>query len=222
LRITGTGTDAILLADRVDVYLVDRNGRTVYHGAGDELEVAREGPQPKDEPRYQQISLPSRIYEKFHDQEVGIRLDYSLTLFGLEGAFSLPALNGEERTPGWGWCQTRMNEAGTAVSLHCMKPGRPPTCATAFLESMRSGAQNPSRSSCLSDYGPFYEHPVPDDMARFGTSLPFRDPTGLAKYPVDGSQLAQSRVVIRTYQPEDHFTRTLVIPNAKLSDWEAQ
>jgi hypothetical protein len=62
----------------------------------------------------------------------------------------------------------------------------------------------------------------PDNLTRFGTNLPFRDPSGLAKFPVDGSQLPQSRVVIRMYEPEDHFTRSLVIPRIKLSDWEAQ
>ena len=222
LRITGMGSEAILLADRVEVHVFDSEGRVVYHGIGEEFEVPREGPEPKEEPLYQQISIPMPIYEKVHDQDLTVRMDYSLTLFGLDGSFSLPALNGDERTPAWGWCQTKMNEAGTAVQLHCMKPGRGPTCGTVFLENLTSGARNPSRSSCLSEYAPFNDRPVPDVMARFGTSLSFRDPTGLAKYPVDGSQLPQSRVVIRTYLPEDHFVRTLMIPRTKLRAWESQ
>jgi hypothetical protein len=40
-----------------------------------------------------------------------------------------------------------------------------------------------------------------------------------AQYPVDGSQLAESQVVLRTYQPLDHFTRRLVIPEIRLKDW---
>jgi hypothetical protein len=221
IRITGMGYDTILLADRVDVFLIDDNGRTVYHGAGGDLEVAREGPQPHEEPRYQQFPIPRSIYDKVHDQNLTVRLDYSLTLFGLDKSFSLPALNGETRTPDWGWCRSKMNEAGTAVMLHCMKPGTPPTCATAFLENATSGVRNPSRSACLSEYGPF-QNGFSDDISRFGVSFPFRDPAGLAKYPVDGSQLPESRAVIRMYQPEDHFTRTLVIPNTKLLDWESQ
>ena len=222
VRVTGTGNDAILLVDRVDVYLEDGNGRVVYHGAGEEFEVRREGPQPKDEPTYQQVSIPGSIYDKVHDQELAVRLDYSLTLFGLDKSFSLPALNGEARTQDWGWCQTKMNDAGTAVALHCMKPGRGPICATAFLENMTSGARNPSRSACLSEYAPFNDNPVPDDMSRFGVNFPFRDAAGLAKYPVDGPQLPQSRVVIREYQPEEHFTRSVMIAKAKLRDWESQ
>jgi hypothetical protein len=56
-------------------------------------------------------------------------------------------------------------------------------------------------------------------MGRFGRNLPFHDPTGLAHYPVDGSQLAESQVVLRSYQPLDHFIRRLVIPEIRLKDW---
>jgi hypothetical protein len=63
---------------------------------------------------------------------------------------------------------------------------------------------------------------VPDNFSYFGTNLPFRDPSGLARFPVDGSQLPQSRVVVRMYEAEDHVTRSLVLPQIKLSDWEAQ
>ena len=222
LRISGMGNDAVLITDRVDVLLMDRGGRVIYHGAAGELEVAREGPHPREDPRYQQIPVPRQIYDRVRDQLLEVRLDYSLTLFGLDKSFSLRALNGDARTPDWGWCQTKMNDPGTAVMLHCMKPGRAPTCATVFLQNMTSGAQNPARSACLSEYGSIYDRPIPDDMARFGVNLPFRDPAGLAKYPVDGPQLPQSRAIIRMYKPEDHFTRTLLIPNTKLVDWESQ
>ena len=222
LRVTGVGNDAILKADRVDVYLMDRNDRVIYHGAGGGLEVAREGPQPKEEPKYQQFPVPKAIYDRARDQDLSVKLEYSLTLFGLDKSFSLPALNGDVRTADWGWCRTKMNDPGTNVMLHCMKPGTAPTCATVFLENTTSGARNPSRSACLSEYGPFYDQPAPDDISRFGTNLPFRDPAGLAMYPVNGPQLPQSRVVIRQYQPQDHFTRTVTIWHAKLSDWEEQ
>jgi hypothetical protein len=53
-------------------------------------------------------------------------------------------------------------------------------------------------------------------------NLPFRDPSGLTHFPVDGPQLPTSRVVLRLYQPEDHFTRHLVIPAVTLQDWESK
>lgn len=156
------------------------------------------------------------------DQLVQVRVDYSLTIFGVSKSYAMPALEGDQRMPGWGWCQTKVNEARTALELRCMEPGDGPICGTVLLENPSADKQNPGRLFCYSDYGPFRNHPLPDNFARFGTNLPFRDLSGLTKFAVDGAQLPQSRVVIRMYEPEDHFTRSLVIPEIKLGDWEAQ
>jgi len=59
-------------------------------------------------------------------------------------------------------------------------------------------------------------------MGRLGLDLHFRELNGLAHYPVDGNQLAQGQVVIRNYQPVEHFVWRLIIPQIKLSDWEPQ
>jgi hypothetical protein len=222
LQVAGVPNDAILLTDRVEVHMTGRDGNTAYHGNGDGLEAAREGPSPADEPIYQQIEVPMSLYRRAKDQPVEMQIDYSLTLFGLSRSYSMAALDGDERMPEWGWCQTKMNEAGTAVELHCMEPGKGPICGTAFLENAVTGARNPARSTCRSDYSPYGYHPLPDSLVRFGANLPFRDPSGLAKYPVDGPQLPNSRVVIRVYEPQDHFTRSLAISQIKLKDWEAQ
>ena len=222
LQIGSVRNDAILLADRVEVHVIGQDGRVIYHGTGDSFEVAREGAKPPETPVYQEIAMPISVYLSTKDQAVQVRVDYSLTLFGLARSYSLPALNGAERMPAWGWCNTKMNKPGTAVELRCMAPGKEPICGTAFLENASTGAHNPARSSCRSDYGPFRDEPLSYSLTRFGAGLPFRDPSGLAKFPVDGAQLPQSRVVIRMYEPEDHFTRSLVIPQIKLKDWEAQ
>jgi hypothetical protein len=222
LQVAGVRNDAILLVDHVEVQLIGQDGRVLYHGAGEPFEFAREGPKPPEVPIYQQMAIPMSLYSSAKDQAVQVRVDYSLTLFGLGRSYAMPSLDGDERMPGWGWCKTKMNEAGTAVELHCIEPGKGPMCASAFLENASSGAQNPPRSSCESEYRPFGDKPTPDNFARFGGNLPFRDPSGLAKFPVDGSQLPQSRVVIRNYEPEEHFTRSLVIPQIKLRDWGAQ
>jgi len=59
-------------------------------------------------------------------------------------------------------------------------------------------------------------------VTRFTMTVPFRDTSGLAHYPVDGSQLADARVVMRLYNPVDHFSRRVVIPSIRLSDWVTQ
>jgi hypothetical protein len=59
-------------------------------------------------------------------------------------------------------------------------------------------------------------------MRCFGLNLPFRDQTGLAHYPVAGQKIPESRVVARIFEPQDHFTRTLIVPEIRLRDWEGE
>lgn len=220
LQVAGTHRDAFLLTDLVEVRLIRLGGKVAFHGRGENLEFADEGSN-KNSP-YQAIQVPSSVYRDIKDQAVRVEVEYSLTLFGLRESYSIPALGGDERMPGFGWCQTKMNEAETAVELRCMQPGKVPTCATLFLENEATRQRNPARSSCHGEYSPYSGWYFGDNMAHFGANIPFRDASGLAKYPVDGPQLPNSRVVIRVYEPEDHFTRSLVIPQIKLRDWEAQ
>lgn len=222
LRISGIPADSVLLPDRLEVRLMRPGGETVYHGTGETLEIRRGGSIPLTTQSYQGVKIPAAVYRPIKDQPLRVELEYSLTLFTLGNSFSIPAIGGDERMPGWGWCQTRMNDGGTVIELRCMQLGKGPTCGTVFLENDVTGQRNPERSICRADYSPYSGRLGEDDMARFGVNLPFRDATGLAHFPVDGAQLPQSRVIIRSYEPVDHFLRSLVIPEIKLQDWEAQ
>jgi hypothetical protein len=219
LQVAGTEHDAFLFTDQVEVRLIGQGGKVAFHGRGESLEFADEGP---NKAKYQEIQVPTSVYRDVKDQPVRAELDYSLTLFGLRESYSIPALGGDERMPGFGWCETKMNEGETVVELRCMQPGKGPTCATLFLENETTGQRNPDRSSCHGEYSPYSGWYFGDNMAHFGANIPFRDASGLAKYPVDGPQLPNSRVIIRVYEPEEHFTRSLTISQIELKDWEAQ
>ena len=183
LQITGIRNDTILLSDRVEVRVISEDGRVIYHGVGDSFEAAREGPKPIEAPVYQQIAVPAPVYLSTKNQVVQVRLDYSLTLFSLARSYSLPALDGAKRMPAWGLCKTRMNEAGTAVELRCIEPGKGPICGTAVLENVSTGTQNPPRSSCRSDYAPFNDRvPRQFDALRRKPSLPRSVRTGEVSY----------------------------------------
>lgn len=222
LKLTSIHADAFLVTDHVEVRLFGPHGKVAFHGLGEEVEAAKEGPNPAEQPVYQEIQLAASVYRAFSSQSLSAEIDYSLTLFGLNKSYSIPALDGDERMPGFGWCQTKMNEAETVVELRCMQPGRGPTCATLFLENETTGQRNPARSACFGEYSPYSGWYTGDNMAHFGANVPFRDSSGLAKFPVDGLQLPQSRLVIRVYEPEDHFTRSITIPQIRLQDWQAQ
>ena len=115
-----------------------------------------------------------------------------------------------------------MNAGGTAILFSCIEAGKLPSCATFFLEHLSSGRRNPEIVRCSPDYRPIFALSGPDAMRRFGVAVPFRDPAGLGHFPVNGPLLRESRVVLRIYRAEDHFTRKVVIPDVRLRDWLPQ
>jgi hypothetical protein len=169
---------------------------------------------------YQGLALPRLVYEHIKDRPVRIQINYWLTLLR-STTYTMPALHGSFRVPDLGRCRTYMDGDLDEVIVACIQAGQTQHCASVFLEHTPTGTRNPSRFSCSPDYSPYFGQYVPDSMVRFGVAVPFRDPSGLVKYPVGFSQLAQSRVVMRVYRAEDHFTRQLVIPEIRLSDWES-
>jgi hypothetical protein len=221
LRVAGLSDDTLVKVDHAEVRLIapDRGVKSIE--AVGNLEVRKEGHDESEKRIRQGLLVPSDIYALINDQPVRLDIDYSLTLFSLAASHALPALNGDQRMPDMGWCATKVNGAGTNVQLRCLQAGKTPSCGTLFLEHAASGRRNPAISFCSPDYAPYLRRSLPNSMGHFGRNLPFRDPTGLAHYPVDGSQLAESQVVLRTYQPLDHFTRHLVIPDVRLKDWES-
>ena len=106
LQIAGVRNDAILLADRVEVHVIGQDGRVIYHGTGDNFEVAREGAEaPRSTRLPENCSADERCTAVRRIDLCKFRVDYSLTLFGLARSYSLPALDGAERMPGVGLVQ---------------------------------------------------------------------------------------------------------------------
>jgi hypothetical protein len=222
LNISGLANDVVLKADKSEVRLTGLDGRNVFMGTGGELEVFREGHSDVDTHVQDSFLIPAITYNSIKDQRLRVEIRYSLTLLRLDASYAIPALRGNERLPGVGWCTTKVDNEGDDVSLHCMQAGKRMDCASVFLEHAPSGRRNPEAFACGASYAPYSGKSNPDAMSRFSGSLPFLDLSGLARYPVDGGQLADSHLVLRVYTVEDHFTRVLVIPAITLKDWAAQ
>ena len=169
---------------------------------------------------YQGIALPPAIYDRIKNQSLRLEINYSLTL--LRGTtYMMPPMGGDLRIPDVGHCRTQMDEEGDDIRVRCLQAGGTAGCVSAFLEHAPSGRRNPARFVCWPSYSPYFAQYLPDAMSRMRASFPFRDLSGLAKYPVDASQIPESRLVIRVFRPQEHFTRQLVIPSIRLSDWES-
>src|SRR5207248_7376390 len=169
---------------------------------------------------YQGLPLPRHLYERVNDQPLHLEINYSLTLLN-SNTYNIPALGGDTLVPAVGRCRTQMDDDGDDVLLRCIQAGGESNCVAFFLEHAPSGRRNPIRFGCWPNYSPYSAQYTPDSLTRFEGAAPFRDLSGLAKYPVDAAKLPESRVVLRIYQPQEHFTRRLVIPEIHLSDWES-
>jgi hypothetical protein len=223
IRISGVPNDSILEADKSEFRLISSDGKVVYRGHGEDLEVRKEGLSDGQATAYYELDIPETAYSRFKNQTLLLEIHYSLTLFRLGSAFGIPALAGDVRSPKLGWCETQMDKSGTAVELRCMQAGNGPACATAFLENPSTGMRSPSLSGCEPNYTPrLFLRTDADPTSHYGLNLRFRDPSGLIHYPIDGPQLPTAQVVLRFYEPEDHFTRNLIIPAIKLQEWESR
>jgi hypothetical protein len=225
LRVTGLPPDSALENDRAEVRLIDSNGHLDRFKI-DRWQVRREGANPT-ETIYPTIPIPAAVYKRVKDQSVRLEMDSWLTLVQASSRQALPAFDGREYLAGVGLCSTTINDRETTVQLRCAQAGSPwhaaPVCFGFFLSYPAAGLENPHQFVCRT-WIPFYpDDPLgPDPLWRNGANLNFRDPIGLAHYPVDGSKLRASQAVIQTYRAQDHFTRKLVIPDVHLSDWSAE
>jgi hypothetical protein len=224
VRVAGLGNDSIVLNDRANVRLVDRDGTTLYEGRttptlgyGDDFPVRTAAAQ--DVRTHQRIVLPAGVYDRARDQPVRLELDYSLTLLGVEAAATIPAKRGSGRSATFGACETKVDGDGDGVALGCVRPGASPSCITATLVNPKRGTRNPENIFCAPDYTPFRARLFPDGVSQFGGEIKFRDLQGLAQFPVDGAQLDDAFVTLVAYRPIAHFTRRLDVPELRLADW---
>jgi hypothetical protein len=220
LRFGNLPADSALISDRAEIWLRDASGASTRVGSRSGVSVRQETGVGKPA-AYLQVNVPDDLYQRLQDQLGQLEIDLSLTLFRSAGSHAIPALNGRARFPELGGCVTRINAAETAVRVGCVPLEEMPACAGLRLEHIPSGQVNPPQFQCQAgSYAPYFDAllvtPPPT------RNVPFRDLSGLAKFPVDGSQLDQSQIVIETYKEVDHFQRTVVIPSTRLKDWTAE
>lgn len=233
LLIAGLPTNALLLTDNAEVRLLKMNGSVVYQGSShvsvdgagsitETLMTVREDEAHQNEAHtYQKIAFPSLAYNRLKNEPLRMEIEYFVTLFRSSAVHQVTNFSGEQPLADFGTCATRVDRDGDEIELACLDTKRPPSCFSAVLEHAPSGLKNPEIFSCTPNYAPFSANLLPSIVSRFGGGVPFFDPSGLRTYPVNASKLAESRLVLTAYEPQSHFTRKLIIPEIRLSDWEA-
>jgi hypothetical protein len=218
LNMSGLTGESRLLADRSEVSVMDREGRILYRGTGNSLEVRSTD---ANSIVHQGIRIPGAVYNRINGEPLDIEVNYWFTLFEAGPASALPARDGDQRIPGIGWCGTKVDDSRTRILFQCLQPGERPPCLVLALEHQPTKQQNPEVSLCAPDYFPYPGHVMPDALSRFGGRLPFYDPSGFVHYAVGGPQLPEARVLVKSFRPVEHFVRRVVIRNVRLQQWEA-
>ncbi|MGH9590628.1 MAG: hypothetical protein ACRD25_09540 [Terracidiphilus sp.] len=226
LLVTGLQPESLLLIDRAGIRVTDENGKVLFAGrtmpgVSGNNQVLATTSSGTDAHTHQRIKLPGAVFDAVKGKTVRIAMEYSLSLFNLDASATLGAMDASQHSRGFGWCKTKIDEEGDDIDLGCLQAGPAPTCASVVLENPIDGLRNPVDIRCIPDYAPFAAQVFPDSISHWGGAIQFRDLHGLTKFPVDGSQISNARLVLKSYWPIAHFTRQLVIPRLRPNDWIA-
>jgi hypothetical protein len=195
LRVGGQRAGTLLWADRVELRLLDAGGRVVYRGEGDELEI-----RPDTTGVAQALFIPAHVFSAYAGTELRAELNYWLTSLEENAAATLPVAGGETQLPSGEQCVSRPLRAANAIGVSCLTINPPPPCYTVALEG---GAD---LLVCAPRYWP--DALWGNLFARFDVSVPV----------TEGARV-DAAVRIATYQPRDHFTAHVVVPQLRLADW---
>jgi hypothetical protein len=218
LRFSGLPGGRLLHADRSAVRLVRADGTTVYRGLGHVFDLPAAAADGAGTVQ-QVVEIPAAVYSKVADQPLRLEMDYYATLLRPTTLPPLAALNGAQRLTGFGWCASRMDSKNTAVEVGCRQAGALPFCISMTLQQAGGVLRNPEKFVCELNYEPVPLRFSVDPIDHVEAKLPVRDPAGLGHFPVDATQLQTAQVIIRVYEPEDHFSRQVVVPQLLLRDW---
>jgi hypothetical protein len=231
LRLTDLPANSLVHLDRADVHITGLDGALLYQsksnisvdGLGSMRDAQFNVPASPNAGSvhviYQRIYLPAAVYGSLINRQVRMSIDYSLTLFGVSHTFAVPATGARETLPGLGQCATGIDAEGDDIAIGCLSTARQASCYSVYLESSATGLRNPEVHGCLPDYSPPWVNQFwPDAIHRMGSEVQFFDRSGMIHFPVDGSRLADAKLMITTYEPSEHFTRHIDTPVVRLAD----
>ena len=207
LSVSGLPERMILHADHTVIRLRRPDGTLLYTGTGHVFDARAAGDEGTATVQ-QVVEIPATVRAQLRGQTVRLELDYSLTLMQPRAQVLMNALDGELRSATLGHCISRKDPGGNAIEVACLKAGESPPCRSLMLqqESRPLGAE---KFDCTLNYEPefmrFSEEPIDHSKNRLPVAGPAASLTG-------------AHVLLRSYEPEDHMSRHLVVPDFHLQD----
>jgi hypothetical protein len=234
LNVSGLLSGHVLYADRAAVRITDLSGKILYQGAGvcmrgnqgqgvdcrdNYLGVTSntvDGAQVRGD---QRLNVPIGVYNRIKDLPVQLQISYVITEFAPQPSQSMRAAGDQRFLSELGSCATRIDRDGDEIELGCLNNVAVPSCTAAVLEDPQTKQRNPGLHVCNLSYGPWHRVAFEDAVGRSKLSIPFRDLSGLAQYPVNSAAIARARLVLTNFDPVAHFRSTVAIRSIRLVDW---
>ncbi len=209
LRVSGLPARSMLHVDRAAVRLLG-NGGAAYRGLGDTPDLQRfsGGGRAVLE---QGFPLLKKIYRRLARGPVTARIDYSLTLFREQTLGMLP-VPGDARVPELGRCADRLDPNGKVLEVACMTMGAEPPCIEIHLLPPSGAAQTFMR--CGFDYAPAALRFSVNPLAHLQSQV--RLAPGIAAALDGAPSVSGYRIQFLEYEPQAHFSRTVVISQLDL------
>ena len=203
LRIDGVGEDEMLVGDSVALRFMV-GGATIYAASQGGGQLSRGDKRLT----HMLVFVPQEVYNRVKDQPLNLEIDFLRTLLLGNPAHAMPPAGSSQWLDGVGRCATRL--AGNAsVEMGCMAPGRGFFVLWTF-PNQPPGAAGFGSFGGQPDFAPYFGRINGDSISRF------RPPPGVDALAKD------EQVMVRSFWPEAHFTRRLVIPDLRLSDWRPE
>ncbi|HTT06727.1 MAG TPA: hypothetical protein VMF64_15720 [Steroidobacteraceae bacterium] len=231
MSISGMHPGDILAADKIDVRLLSMSGQILYQGGGvctregtavmcspDRLEVWPSSARVLDK---EELNLPIALYQRIKTEPVRVEVSYALTRFVAHPTQMIDAIGGLKALPELGSCATRVDGDGDEVQLGCLTDVGAPSCVALVLEDPQADRRNPALHHCDPQYGPYRRKGSRSGgvVDRVQLSIPFRDLSGLAHYPVGSQEIAHARIDVTVYDPVAHFRTSVTVPSVRLAEW---
>ena len=176
----------------------------VYRGMGEAFDA------PGNGLYWQALDLPENVYSKLAEQSVRVEMEYFASVLQGVPVSGQLGLHDVRRLPGFGWCATRVDGKNTSVEVACRQIGALPFCISMALRTSLDVRSPREHFVCELNYEPA--------ALRFSVD-PIDHMEGELQPPANPGP--GSEVVLRVYEPVEHFSRQLVAPQFHLRDWFA-
>ena len=229
MSVDGLLSDAALRADRYSTRAVFASGESRLLSIDTNADFMQNGPsriQVNFDP-LDGASMNSPLNDKrVKSEPMQIEIEMSMTLFQRSRTAELTALSGKFEVGGvgcihreWSMYTSYDDEADAEVVLSCT-PVLTPSCYTLVLHDVPAPYVLHPVLKCAADYKPYSGRIYPGGRA-INAVAHLRDPKEVVRYPQNLDHVFESPAALNIYEPVDHFTKTVVIPNIRFNDWTA-